>query len=167
MNDERVRVPGVAFLLSQLGGHSSRVWKTRLEKIGLEPREVMLFRHVALSEGRSQRELALAIGLPASRLVAIVDRLEERGWVERRTSPRDRRARALHLTAVGHEMLDRIMVVSAEHEADLTTGLKPDQHTALAGLLLRLAAAQGLVQGVHPGFSDTDADQTQEGSTGG
>ena len=71
----------------------------------------MLFRHVALSEGRSQRELALAIGLPASRLVAIVDRLEARGWIERRTSPRDRRPSALHLTAEGREMLDRIMVV--------------------------------------------------------
>ncbi len=167
LNDARVRVPGAAFLLSQLGGYSSRVWKTRLAKIGLEPREVMLFRHVALSEGRSQRELALAIGLPASRLVALVDRLEARGWIERRTSPRDRRARALHLTAVGREVLDRIMVVSAEHEADMTTGLQPDQRTALADLLLRLAAAQGLVQGVHPGFADTDADQTLEGSAGG
>lgn len=167
MNDRRVRIPGAAFLLSQLGGHSSRVWKARLAKIGLEPREVMLFRHVALSEGRSQRELALAIGLPASRLVALVDRLEARGWIERRTSARDRRARALHLTPVGREALGRIMAVSAEHEADLTRGLEPERRAALTELLLQLAAAQGLVRGVHPGFSDTDADQTRERSAVG
>jgi DNA-binding MarR family transcriptional regulator len=159
---ERIRVPGAAFLLSQLGGRSSRRWKARLEPIGLEPREVMLFRHVALSEGRSQRELALAMGLPASRVVALVDRLEGRGWVERRTSPRDRRARALHLTGQGRAVLEQIMAVSAEHEAELTAPLTPAERTVLIGLLLRLAAASGLGEGVHPGFADPDADQTAE-----
>ena len=77
--------PGIAFLLSQLGGQSSRAWKLRLATLGLEPREVMLFRFVALAEGRSQREVAAAIGLPASRIVALVDRLERQGWVERRS----------------------------------------------------------------------------------
>lgn len=166
MNDERVRVPGAAFLLSQLGGHSSRVWKARLEKIGLEPREVMLFRHVALCEGRSQRELALAIGLPASRLVALVDRLEEREWIERRTGVPDRRAHALYLTPSGREMLERIMAVSADHEAQLMSGLDPGQRSTLIELLLRVATAQGLVSGVHPGFSDLEADQTRGDSAG-
>ncbi len=102
VNEQRVRSPGAAFLLSQLGGHSSRPLGRRAwPRPGSTPREVMLFRHVSLSEGRSQREVALAVGLPASRIVAIVDRLEARGWVERRTSPRDRRAHALHLTADG------------------------------------------------------------------
>lgn len=167
MNNERVRVPGAAFLLSQLGGHSSRVWKARLEKIGLEPREVMLFRHVALSEGRSQRELALAIGLPASRLVALVDHLQARGWVERRVGARDRRAHALHLTPSGRKMLDRLMAVSAEHEKELMSGLEPGQRSALTELLLRVATTQGLLMGVHPGFSDVEADQTREGAAGG
>src|SRR5215213_8203626 len=98
MADERIRAPGIAFLLSQLGGHSSRVWTARLAAMGLEPREVMLFRFVALAEGHSQREVAAAIGLPASRIVGLVDRLEERGWIERRLSRLDRRTRSLHVT---------------------------------------------------------------------
>jgi DNA-binding MarR family transcriptional regulator len=167
MSDERVRTPGAAFLLSQLGGHSSRIWKARLERIGLEPREVMLFRHVALTEGQSQRELALAIGLPASRVVALVDRLEARGWIERQTSSRDRRARALYLTDAGREMLNRIMAVSAEHEAELTRGLDPAQRELLIGLLLGVAASHGLVEGVHPGFADRGADQTLKEASGG
>jgi DNA-binding MarR family transcriptional regulator len=160
MTDERIRVPGAAFLLSQLGGHSSRLWKARLARIGLEPREVMLFRHVALSEGRSQRELALAMGFPASRLVALVDRLQARGWIERRANVRDRRASALHLTDQGRDMLDRVMAVSAEHEAELMRGLDPERRATLTDLLLEVATEQGLVKGVHPGFADDDADQT-------
>ncbi len=161
MND-RVRSPGAAFLLSQLGGHSSRVWVARLAKIGLDPREVMLFRHVALAEGATQRAVAKAIGLPPSRIVTVVDRLEANGWIERRTSPRDRRARALHLTRKGRAVLDRIMKVSAEHEADLTRNLKAAEHETLTALLHRVAEGHGLVEGVHPGFADPRADMTVE-----
>jgi DNA-binding MarR family transcriptional regulator len=158
---ERVPKPGAAFLLSQLGGHSSRRWTERLAVIDLEPREVMLFRHVALAEGRSQGDLARAIGLPASRIVGLVDRLEARGWIERRTSSADRRTRSLFLTATGRTVLDRIATVSAEHEADLTQGLDPTDRKRLIKLLRRMAAEHGLIEGVHPGFADPNADQSR------
>ena len=45
----------MAFLLSQLGGQSARAWTARLSAVGIEPREAMLLRHVALSEGSSQQ----------------------------------------------------------------------------------------------------------------
>ena len=162
MSGERVRSPGAAFLLAQLGGHSARLWTARLARMGLEPREVMLFRHVALAEGQSQQQVARAIGLPPSRIVGLVDRLAERGWIERRTSAADRRSRALHLTPAGREMLQRIMVVSAEHEADLTRGLDPAERRAVIELLHRVATTQGLIEGVHPGFAEPNADQTRD-----
>ena len=49
----RLRVPGVAFLLAQLGFHSSSLWKDRLAPLGMDPRHVVLLRHVAAAEGRS------------------------------------------------------------------------------------------------------------------
>ena len=163
MDEDRIRAPGAAFLLAQLGGHSTRLWAARLEKIGLEPREVMLFRFVALSEGRSQREVAKAIGLPESRIVGLVDRLESEGWIERRMEASDRRMRALHLTSKGRQTLNRIMQVSAEHEAELTQGLTAAEKSRLIGLLHKAAAYQGLIEGVHPGFADPRADQTRTG----
>jgi DNA-binding MarR family transcriptional regulator len=166
VNEERIRSPGAAFLLSQIGALSSRLWSARLAAIGLEPREVMLFRHVALAEGRSQQEVALAIGLPPSRIVALVDHLESEGWIERRVSAKDRRTRALHLTEAGRTVLEQVRAVSAEHEADLTRGLEPMDRDALIALLARVAAALGLVEGVHPGFADPNADQTRAGPDG-
>jgi DNA-binding MarR family transcriptional regulator len=162
VDDQRVRSPGAAFLIAQLGGHSARRWIERLAKVGLEPREVMLFRHVAVNQGRSQREVAEAIGLPQSRIVALVDRLEAKGWIRRRPSAGDRRTNALHLTRKGQAALTRIMAVSAEHEAELTRGLEPAQRAALIGLLNQVALEQGLITGVHPGFGDPNADQSGE-----
>jgi DNA-binding MarR family transcriptional regulator len=157
MTRVRVQRPGIAFLLSQLGGQSSKRWTERLAPLGLEPREVMLFRFVALAEGRSQREVAQAIGLPASRIVGLVDRLEQRGWVERRQSSDDRRTHALHVTASGRALLERLATLSSEHENELTAGLGPADQAALADLLGRIAATQGLAVGVHPGFADERA----------
>jgi DNA-binding MarR family transcriptional regulator len=163
MDERRLRTPGVAFLLSQLGGLAQREWTARVARLGLEPREVMLFRFVALADGHSQREVARAIGLPASRVVALVDRLETRGWVERRRASADRRTRTLHVTPAGRAILAEVMTTSAAFEADMTIGLDDAERTRLIELLTRIATAQGLTAGVHPGFADPRADQAGHG----
>src|SRR5918995_82384 len=96
--DARLRVPGVAFLLSQLGYHSSRRWKARLAPLGLDPRQVMVLRRLTADEGPSQQALGDALQIPPSRMVALVDALEQRGLLLRQPSPTDRRVRTLHLT---------------------------------------------------------------------
>ena len=61
-SSDRLRAPGAAFLLSQLGFQSSRLWRERLDALGLDPREVAVLRYVASSEGQSQR--AIVVPLP-------------------------------------------------------------------------------------------------------
>src|SRR5215207_10104817 len=114
---ERLRVPGAAFLLSQVGFHSSRLWRERMARLDLDPREVVLLRHVAAAEGQSQQALAEALRIPASRMVALVDGLEQRGLLERRPIAGDRRVRALHLSREGRRVLRKVMDASAKHEA--------------------------------------------------
>lgn len=149
---ELYRGRGVAFLASQVGAHSSRLWSQRLSAAGLEPRAVMLFWNVATGEGRSQRELAEALRLPASRIVDLVDGLEAQGWLERRTKAGDRRAHELYLTAQGRQLLDRIMAIAADHEEQFTGGLQPRERAALTKLLGKVAVNQGLIARVHPDF---------------
>jgi len=155
---EQLRVPGIAFLLSQLGYHSSRRWKVRLAPLGLDPRQVMVLRRLAGDEGRSQQALGDTLQIPPSRMVALVDALEQRGLLRRRPSPSDRRVRTLHLTKEGRRLLGEIMELSVEHEQELCRGLQPADRDQLLTLLNRLAAEQGLAEGVHPGAADPDPD---------
>ena len=143
---------GAAFLISQIGAHSSRRWNERVQSVGLDSRAVMLLWNVAVEEGRSQRELAEALRLPGSRVVALVDRLEAGGWLRRRLSTTDRRTRALHLTPKGRTLVDRIMDIAAVHEDDLTSGLRSRDRSQLVGLLTRIARAQDLIPTSHPDF---------------
>jgi DNA-binding MarR family transcriptional regulator len=123
-----------------------------VEAIGLDSRAVMLLWNVAIEEGRSQRELAEALRIPGSRVVALVDTLEAGGWLERRLSTRDRRTRALHLTRKGRALVDRIMDIATEHEDDITRGLLSRERTELVKLLTRIARAQDLIPTSHPDF---------------
>jgi DNA-binding MarR family transcriptional regulator len=112
----------------------------------------MLFWNVAGAEGRSQRELSEALRLPASRVVDLIDSLEAQGWLERRPKAGDRRAHALYLTDRGYQLLELVMAIGAAHEAEFTRGLEPPERAALAKLLGKVAANQGLIARVHPDF---------------
>ncbi|MGH2879628.1 MAG: MarR family transcriptional regulator [Solirubrobacteraceae bacterium] len=58
-----------------------------------------------MTPGASQQAIGERLQIPPSRMVAFVDALEQRGLLERRANPEDRRARALYLTDEGRELL--------------------------------------------------------------
>lgn len=143
---------GIAFLVSQVGAQSSRVWNRRVKATGFDSRVVMVLWNVAMAEGRSQIELARSLHLPGTRIVALVDVLEAEGLLERRISPRDRRRRELHVTRKGQALVDRILKISSAHEAEFTDGLTARERAQLLQLLGKVARARGLLPTVHPDF---------------
>ena len=143
---------GSAFLLAQLGAHAAARFGERVAELDLTPPQTGLLRAVALEPGQSQQALAGHLGMPASRLVALVDGLADRGLLERRRNPDDRRLHALHLTAAGKEMLERVGEIARAHDDDLLGGLDGAERETLQGLLGRVAERQGLTPGVHPGY---------------
>jgi DNA-binding MarR family transcriptional regulator len=151
----RLKAFGPAFLLSQLGFQSSRLWRARLAPYGLGPREAMLLLHLAINEGRSQRALAEALGVSPSLIVSVVDTLAGLGLVERRQQDTDRRVHALHVSAQGKRIVAKLREEAKAHDDELCAGLSPSERTRLAQLLSRIAVHHGLATAVHPGFADT------------
>lgn len=142
----------VAFLLSQLGAHSAKVFAEMLGAVDLRPPEAGLLRLIAATPGQSQQAVAAVLGTPPSRLVHMVDELERRGLVERRRNPNDRRHHALHLSADGERLLEQVAAIAAEHDDRLCAGLSAAERDQLRALLSRAAERQGLTSGVHPGY---------------
>jgi DNA-binding MarR family transcriptional regulator len=141
-----------AFLLAQLGAHAASQFAERLGVLDLAPADAGILRLLRVSAGLSQQELAGKLQIHPSRLVAILDNLEKRGFVERRANPDDRRLYSIHLTKNGGEILEKIGKVAMEHQDALLSGLTGAERDELAALLLRIADQQGLVRGVHPGY---------------
>ena len=139
----------VGFTVSTIGYAVARRFREILAPLELEPREFALLRAVSASEGESQQAIGERLQIPPSRMVAFIDGLEERGLLERRLNPDDRRTRALHLTDAGRELLGRAFAVAVAHERDLCADLSDDEREQLLALLRRVGARLGLPPGVH------------------
>jgi len=143
---------GVAFLLSQLGHRSASVFAELVASIDLTPPHAGILRAIAAEPGRSQQALSDQLGLLPSRVVAYVDELEDRGYVERRRNPDDRRLHALYLTTSGKKVMSKVGELGRTHERLLTAGLDGAQRDTLRQLLGIVAEHQGLTPHVHPGY---------------
>jgi DNA-binding MarR family transcriptional regulator len=124
-----------------------------------------LLRLVATDPGRSQQSLSAELGLLPSKLVALVDELEERGLVERRRNPTDRRLYALHLTPSGEATMQDVGRVVRDHGQEFLAALDEEEQGTLNRLLGRLAEHHRLTAGVHPGYArmgrPEDADRAE------
>jgi len=139
-------------MLTQLGTHAAFKFAERLSAIELAPPHAGILRVIGASSGLSQQDLAKTLTMQPSRLVVLVDELEEKGLVERRDSREDRRVYALQLTAKGRRALDGVTRISLEHDDAICAALSESEREQLSGLLQRIADDQKLTPGVHPGY---------------
>lgn len=143
---------GAAFLLAQLGAHAAARFAERTAVLELTPAQTGLLRLVARRPGRSQQAIAAELGVAPSRMVTLIDDLQDRDLVQRRRSTTDRRNYELHLTESGKQTLGQIRKLAIAHEEDLTAALDSSERQRLAELLQCVADQQGLQYGVHPGY---------------
>jgi DNA-binding MarR family transcriptional regulator len=148
---QKTKAP-VAFLLAQVGAHAAMRFGERISRLNLTPPDAGILRMLGASGGLSQQELSTRLSIHPSRLVAILDALEEQRLVERRPNTDDRRQYALHLTEKGKGMLSDIGRIGREHIDSLCASLTAVEREQLGELLQKIATAQGLSPGIHPGY---------------
>jgi MarR family transcriptional regulator, lower aerobic nicotinate degradation pathway regulator len=133
----------VGFLLSMAKGGAESVCMGALEPIGLHPRQYGLMLVLATEGPLSQQELADWVRTDRTTMVALVDGLEERGYVRRERNPADRRAYRLQLTADGKRALTRGRTLMRQAEAQLLRSLNERERKQLVELLGKVAADVG------------------------
>ena len=86
--------------------------------------------------GLTQQALANAAHLDRSTVVTVIDKLEERGLVERRAA--DRRSNGLFLADKGMALLRELKRKVAQHELRVVRDLSARERTQLVALLQRI-----------------------------
>ncbi|OBF35101.1 MarR family transcriptional regulator [Mycolicibacterium peregrinum] len=142
----------IAFLLAQLGHRAATLFAEQMETLELTPPHAGILRAIGGQPGLSQQALSTQLSLLPSRVVSYVDDLEDRGYVERRRNPDDRRLHALYLSTAGKKTLRRIGELARRHDERMTAGLDAAQRDDLHVLLQTLAVHHELAPHVHPGF---------------
>ncbi|WP_375484893.1 MarR family winged helix-turn-helix transcriptional regulator [uncultured Mycobacterium sp.] len=147
-----VQTDGVGFRLAELGHLAATLFADQMATMELTLTQAGILRAIAAMPGRSQHALRAYLGVLPGRLVAYVDELEERGYVERRRNPGDRRLHALYLTDAGKKLMRKLSGLTRQHESQLTAGLGAEERGMLRGLLVTVARQRGLTPDAHNGY---------------
>jgi MarR family transcriptional regulator, lower aerobic nicotinate degradation pathway regulator len=128
-----------SFLLKRLGYAAKEQAIEAWRETGLHPYHHAILLVLAEGSRKTQGSIADALGYDRGQLVGLLDELEERGLVERRRDPNDRRRHLVRLTPGGKQTLRRLRALARELEDDFLAPLNEEERATLHGLLLRLA----------------------------
>ena len=125
--------PGYA--IRRLHQISVGVFLQETGELGVTPVQYAALQVVGNQPGIDQRTLARGIALDTSTTGGVIDRLEARGWLERRLSPQDRRARLLYLTPAGEQGLADTLPAMLRAQEQILAPLTERQRTEFMRLL--------------------------------
>ena len=106
-------------------------------ELGITPGDVFALLSLLAEEPKPMRDLAEAWRCDASNVTWQVDRLEERGFVERRSVEADRRVKQVALTPAGLEAQARVLAFMHVPPDELLN-LGPELLDQLIGVLSRI-----------------------------
>jgi|TARA_B100000315_G_scaffold256954_1_gene304307 DNA-binding MarR family transcriptional regulator len=146
----KVRRPLQRGVLAELVGYHLRrtqlvVFQKFAEQVGstqVTPGQFGVLALIQANPGLNQSELGDAMGIDRSTVVAVIDRLETRGIVERQPSPHDRRSNALRLSAAGEALFAEVRELVKAHDRDIASDLSAGERAQLMALLSRIADAE-------------------------
>ena len=109
-----------------------------LEAFGINGRELAVLTVLGSGPAPAQQQAAGQLGVDRTTMVDLVDALEDKGLVERRSDPGDRRRNLVHLTDKGRKALDEGERAYREAERRFLGGLSDDEARQLRSLLRRV-----------------------------
>lgn len=108
---------------------------------GLTPLQYAVLAYLYVKPDLDQNNLAARLGVDRASTSALVDQLEEKGWVERQVNPDDRRARLLRLSRSGTMLRERLHPTGRAAEKEILSALTASERDTLIELLTKVVVA--------------------------
>ncbi|MBO6560985.1 MAG: MarR family transcriptional regulator [Nisaea sp.] len=133
----------IGHLIRRLNQISVSVFQDRMRAEGYDLTQVQYAAMAALAHhpGVDQATLAGLIAYDRATMGSVLERLVERGWVDRRVSERDRRARELFLTSEGTALIEAVSPMVREIQGLIVDGLDTREQAEFLRLAAKLADA--------------------------
>lgn len=133
----------LGFVIASTGELAATGFREALAPHGVGPRHYAVLWALSAHAEHTQQQLSARLQIPASRVVALIDDLEERGSVLRLTSAEDRRIRTVQLTESGRGFLAELWRAAETYQLALVGDLTAPEQATLRALLGRVTANLG------------------------
>ncbi len=139
-SDEEHLVRSLGFLLADVSRLMRKRFDGRARNLDLTGAQWRVLARLRRLEGINQTALADILEIEPITLGRHIDRLEEKGWVERRPDPDDRRVWRLYLNDAVQPILDEMREISTWNRDAATAGFSTAERERLIDDLLRVKA---------------------------
>ncbi len=139
--DRLRRVP--SRLLARANGHADRLVGVGLSGVGAHRWHFAVLATLADGGPASQAELSRRTGIYRSDMVAVLNELEQQGYVRRAPDPDDRRRNVISTTGAGQRRLTELGALVAALQDELLAPLSKAEREQFVDLLVRLVSHHG------------------------
>lgn len=149
----------LAFLINDVARLLRTYADQQAANFGMTRAQWVVLVRLERAEGLKQAELAEMLDLQPITLTRLVDRLCDSGLIERRSDPKDRRAKRLYLTPAARPLVERLHVIG---EKLMTNVLKGVDDSSLGPMNKHLACMkENLRQAIHHRSADVTQASTE------
>jgi DNA-binding MarR family transcriptional regulator len=127
--------PTLGFLLHDVARLLRKRFEQRAKCLGLTRSQWQTLAYLSNNEGIHQGGLAEILEVEPITLVRILDKLAERGLIERRQHPTDRRIWLLYMRDEAHPLLAEMRVIGDATRGEALATVSPEQREQLFEIL--------------------------------
>jgi MarR family transcriptional regulator, transcriptional regulator for hemolysin len=128
------------FLVHDVARLMRVAYDRRTRELGLTRSQWWVLNHLYFNQGITQSELADVLDIEKPTLGRLLDRLEAKGWVERRADPNDRRAKRVCLTGEVQALMRSLRAIASDLRLDAMAGLEEAERQRFVDILLVIKA---------------------------
>jgi DNA-binding MarR family transcriptional regulator len=128
----------IGFLINDTARQLRTNYDRRMRDLGLTRSQWWVLNHLYFNEGLSQTNLSDIMEIERATLGRLLDRLETKGWIERRTVPKDRRVKLVFLARAVEPLLRTMRSLAADLRAEALADLTDQEQEQFIATLIKV-----------------------------
>jgi len=129
----------INFVLTRAQQSVHQLFKAEVAPFGVTPGQYAVLKCLWDENGQTAKQIADRLGLDASTVTGILDRMEQKGLIEKRVDPKDRRALKVLLTPKGEGLKDPLNEAIDSANRKALQGLSEEESETLRRILMNMA----------------------------
>jgi MarR family transcriptional regulator for hemolysin len=138
--DRQTQIDPIGYLIGDVSRMIRTVYDRRVEPLGLTRAQWRVMVRLNRLESCTQTELATELEIEKPTLGKLIERLEAKGWVERRADANDARSKLLYLTPAALPVLTEMSQLAEDVVEGIFAGLSREEADRLHGMLDHIKA---------------------------